>query len=159
MKTAAKRRLTGNLIAASAGTGKTYQLTSRFVALLALGAAPEKMIALTFTNKAAGEFRNRIFQTLADGAMGKPDREWPERNAVAVRVWETWTGLHLTKDWQLVPASNPVALFPASIPVLERAVRERRYPEFLKPNADEPQLSLLDADFFALLLRVIVLLC
>lgn len=156
MKTAAKRRLTGNLIAASAGTGKTYQLTSRFVALLALGAAPEKMIALTFTNKAAGEFRNRIFQTLADGAMGKPDREWPERNAVAVRVWETWTGLHLTKDWQLVPASNPVALFPASIPVLERAVRERRYPESLKPNADEPQLSLLDADFFALLLRRVV---
>lgn len=156
MKTAAKRRLTGNLIAASAGTGKTYQLTSRFVALLALGAAPEKMIALTFTNKAAGEFRNRIFQTLADGAMGKPDREWPERNAVAVRVWETWTGLHLTKDWQLVPASNPVALFPASIPVLERAVRERRYPESLKPNADEPQLSLLDADFFALLLRKVV---
>ena len=43
MTTAAKRRLTGNLIAASAGTGKTYQLTSRFVALLALGAAPERL--------------------------------------------------------------------------------------------------------------------
>ena len=156
MTTAAKRRLTGNLIAASAGTGKTYQLTSRFVALLALGAAPEKMIALTFTNKAAGEFRNRIFQTLADGALGKPDREWPERNAVAVRVWETWTGLHLTKDWQLVSASNPVALFPSAIPVLERAVRERCYPECLSPNPDEPQLPLLDSDCFALLLRRVV---
>lgn len=30
-------RLNGNLIDASAGTGKTYQLASRFIALLALG--------------------------------------------------------------------------------------------------------------------------
>lgn len=156
MSHATKRSLNGNLIAASAGTGKTYQLTSRFVALLALGAAPEKMIALTFTNKAAGEFRNRIFQTLSDGALGKADRIWPERNGIAVRVWETWTGLHLTDDWQLVAASNPVALFPAAIPVLRRAVQERCFPENLQPQAEEPQLPLLDADFFALLLRRVV---
>jgi len=80
-----------NLIDASAGTGKTYQLTSRFIALMALGAELRKMIALTFTNKAAGEFRNRIFQALSDGAQGKPDAEIPHRNALAVRIWETWT--------------------------------------------------------------------
>ena len=156
MNAVSQCRLTGNLIAASAGTGKTYQLTSRFVALLALGAAPEKMIALTFTNKAAGEFRNRIFQTLADGALGKPDRDCPGRNGVAVRVWETWTGLHLTDDWQLVPSSNPVALFPASIPVLKRAAQLKCYPETLAPEPGEPPLPGLDADFFALLLRKVV---
>ena len=64
MSTPHHKQISGNLIAASAGTGKTYQLTSRFVALLALGARPEKMIALTFTKKAAGEFRNRIFRAL-----------------------------------------------------------------------------------------------
>ncbi|MBR3943903.1 MAG: UvrD-helicase domain-containing protein, partial [Akkermansia sp.] len=89
MNPSSSKYITGNLIAASAGTGKTYQLTSRFVALLALGARPEKMIALTFTKKAAGEFRNRIFQALSDGALGKADYEIPQRNAMAARVWET----------------------------------------------------------------------
>ena len=47
-----------------AGTGKTYQLANRFIALLAIGVPATQMIALTFTKKAAGEFRNRIFQQL-----------------------------------------------------------------------------------------------
>lgn len=156
MKSSTGFRLTGNLIAASAGTGKTYQLTSRFVALLALGGKPERMIALTFTNKAAGEFRNRIFQALAGGALGKPDRECPERLGMAVRVWETWSGLHLTPDWQLEPASNPVALYPAAIPVLQRAVQQRRYPEELTALPGEPPLPMLSREFFALLLRRVV---
>ncbi len=148
--------LTGNLIAASAGTGKTYQLTSRYLALLALGAKPEKMIALTFTKKAAGEFRNRIFQALAEAALDKKDHDTPSRNAAAVRVWETWTGLHLTPDWTLTPASNPVALFPAAIPMMKRAAALRCYPEQLKPEATEPALPQLTADFFAnLLIRVL----
>ena len=54
------KQISGNLIAASAGTGKTYQLTSRFVALLALGARPEKMIALTFTKKDVALVRLRV---------------------------------------------------------------------------------------------------
>ena len=148
--------LTGNLIAASAGTGKTYQLTSRYLALLALGAKPEKMIALTFTKKAAGEFRNRIFQALAEAALDKKDRDTPSRNAAAVRVWETWTGLHINEDWTLTPASNPVALFPAAIPMLKRAAARHCYPEQLNPEATEPALPQLTADFFAdLLIRVL----
>ena len=146
------KQITGNLIAASAGTGKTYQLTSRYIALLALGAKPEKMIALTFTKKAAGEFRNRIFQALSEGAMGKPDPEIPERNALAARVWETWTGLHHHADMRLIPAVNPVALFPAAIPMLERAAAQRCYPEQLTPQPGEPQLPQLTSDFFAQLL-------
>lgn len=156
MNSPSTRHITGNLIAASAGTGKTYQLTSRYVALLALGAHPEKMIALTFTKKAAGEFRNRIFQALSDGALGKPDCELPERNAIAARVWETWTGLHLNADGSLTPSANPVALFPASIPMLKRAVARNCYPEQLTPMPGEPALPQLTTDFFAsLLVRVL----
>ena len=44
------------MIFASAGSGKTFALTTRFIRLLALGAAPERIVALTFTRKAAGEF-------------------------------------------------------------------------------------------------------
>ena len=146
------KRITSNLIAASAGTGKTYQLTSRYVALLALGARPEKMIALTFTKKAAGEFRNRIFQALSDGALGKTDYEMPQRNGLAARVWETWTGLHLGADWSLTPSSNPVALFPAAIPMLKRAVVMKCYPEDLEPQPGDPALPRLNTEFFAELL-------
>ena len=41
------------MILASAGSGKTYALTNRFVQLLARGVPPERIIALTFTRKAA----------------------------------------------------------------------------------------------------------
>lgn len=56
------------MILASAGSGKTYALTDRYVALLAGGAAPERIVALTFTRKAAGEFFDEILKKLADAA-------------------------------------------------------------------------------------------
>jgi len=56
------------MILASAGSGKTYALTNRFVALLARGAAPERIVALTFTRKAAGEFFDEILNKLARAA-------------------------------------------------------------------------------------------
>ncbi|MSU25348.1 MAG: DNA helicase UvrD [Opitutus sp.] len=59
------------MILASAGSGKTYQLTNRFVRLLALDARPERIVALTFTRKAAGEFFDEILNKLARAA-GEP---------------------------------------------------------------------------------------
>lgn len=56
------------MILASAGSGKTFALTSRFIALLAAGAAPERIVALTFTRKAAGEFFDGILRKLASAA-------------------------------------------------------------------------------------------
>ncbi len=56
------------MILASAGSGKTYALTNRFVQLLALGAKPERIAALTFTRKAAGEFFDEILTKLARAA-------------------------------------------------------------------------------------------
>jgi len=57
------------IILASAGTGKTYTLSDRIVRLLALGAAPESIVALTFTRKAAAEFVSAVFCKLADAAL------------------------------------------------------------------------------------------
>jgi len=56
------------MILASAGSGKTYALTNRYVRLLALGAKPERIAALTFTRKAAGEFFDEILKKLAGAA-------------------------------------------------------------------------------------------
>ena len=52
------------VISASAGSGKTFRLTLRYIKLLHLGVAPERIIALTFTKKAAGEIFNKIIERL-----------------------------------------------------------------------------------------------
>ncbi|MEY2879064.1 MAG: hypothetical protein RLZZ15_1444, partial [Verrucomicrobiota bacterium] len=57
------------MILASAGSGKTHALTRRFVRLLAAGAPPERIVALTFTRKAAGEFFDKILAALAAAAL------------------------------------------------------------------------------------------
>ena len=51
------------LIAAGAGSGKTKTLASRLIHLLESGIKPEKIIAITFTNKAAKEMLNRILNS------------------------------------------------------------------------------------------------
>ncbi len=50
---------------ASAGSGKTFALVIRYISLLYLGAKPNTILTLTFTNKAAGEMQTRISDVLA----------------------------------------------------------------------------------------------
>lgn len=49
---------------ASAGSGKTFMLVVRYLSLLFKGADPSKILALTFTNKAASEMQERVIDTL-----------------------------------------------------------------------------------------------
>lgn len=57
------------LVLASAGSGKTYCLSDRVIGLMAGGVEPEKIVALTFTRKAAGEFADAILKKLAETAV------------------------------------------------------------------------------------------
>src|SRR5262245_61282871 len=63
------------VIRASAGTGKTHQLATRFIGLLAAGARPDQILATTFTRKAAGEILDRVLSRLAAAADDDAHRQ------------------------------------------------------------------------------------
>ncbi|MES2996982.1 MAG: UvrD-helicase domain-containing protein [Verrucomicrobiota bacterium] len=86
------------LIEASAGSGKTWQLGNRIIARICAGACPSRIVALTFTRKAAGEFIDSVLTKLADASLdpGKaaelaaqihnPAADFPKALAGMVRV-------------------------------------------------------------------------
>lgn len=74
---------------ASAGSGKTFALTLRYLSLLFYGAKASEILALTFTKKAAGEMHERITKALEEIAKEK------EKSIYFIKLQEQY---HLNKE-------------------------------------------------------------
>ena len=73
-------------IMASAGTGKTFTLAGRFLRLLFQGKKPSKILATTFTRKAAGEILERVLGWLAEAElMDSPDPNLRKKGEKAMK--------------------------------------------------------------------------
>ena len=70
-RSAATAPLGHNLIIASAGTGKTSTIVGRIGHLLHSGVPPQKVLLLTFTNKAAGEMLARLERYFPKEVVGQ----------------------------------------------------------------------------------------
>ena len=89
------------IIDAPAGAGKTELLTQRFLVLLSRVDEPEEIIALTFTNKAAAEMRERILQSLRSATQPLPAGAPPHKvktYQLAAEVLER----NSERQWQLL---------------------------------------------------------
>lgn len=84
-------------VSAPAGSGKTGLLVKRYLALLARCDDPERVVAITFTRKAAAEMRSRVIEALNDAAANKPAQSVHEQElrALATGVLDR----DLARDW------------------------------------------------------------
>ncbi|MEA2715355.1 MAG: ATP-dependent helicase UvrD/PcrA [Candidatus Parcubacteria bacterium] len=101
------------LIIAGAGAGKTRVITHRILYLIRKGVAPHSILAITFTNKAAREMRDRVNALLAEDKDLNRPISMPERpfmstfHALGVHIIREHAGLlGLTRHFTIYDRSD-----------------------------------------------------
>ncbi|MDW4574463.1 3'-5' exonuclease [Microbacterium sp. M3] len=135
------------LIVAGAGSGKTSVLTRRIASLLrGREAWPSQILAITFTNKAAGEMRERVEHLIGDSARGM----WISTfHSACVRILRREAEqFGFTKSFTIYDSGDSRAL-------IKRLVKEHEADAFgLTPAATQGKISrlkneLADAESYA----------
>jgi len=101
------------LVLAGAGTGKTRVITHRMAHLIAEGVAPDEILALTFTNKAAREMKERFVKLVReDHDRGSLQRLFAGTfHSFCVRVLREFIEkLDYSKNFTIYDESDQVAL-------------------------------------------------
>jgi len=98
------------IVRAPAGSGKTELLTQRVLALLAHAEAPEEIVAITFTRKAAAEMKDRLLEALAHAATANGNDSPPQKphQKRTMELAQRVAARDRELGWQL--ASNPARL-------------------------------------------------
>lgn len=97
------------LVVAGPGSGKTRVLTHRIAALVAQGCPPERILAVTFTNKAAGEMRERLTGLVGDKVA---DTVWAATfHAMCARMLRRHApAAGLRRDFLILDSDEPKAI-------------------------------------------------
>lgn len=102
------------LILAGAGSGKTKTLTHRIANLIAHGTNPHNILAVTFTNKAAGEMRERLWQLLHNQTTPPPRSFMPYMgtfHSIAVKILRIEHGaLNLDHNFVIYDTDDQISL-------------------------------------------------
>ena len=122
------------LILAGAGSGKTRVITSRIAYLVGDGhAAPEEVLAVTFTNKAAEEMRNRVASLLGSDCS----RMW-------VSTFHSLCARLLRREAPAIGLSRDFVIYDSSdqLTVVKRALKELHIDDaFVQPRAALSRIS------------------
>ncbi|WP_104749995.1 RecB-like helicase [Helicobacter cynogastricus] len=119
------------VLRASAGSGKTFALVLRYVALLLQGVRAHEILAITFTNKAAAEMQMRVVNALEDlmaDAINNQQNATEFKNPALLQALQDTYGFDLGVIASCIPAV---------------------YAQFME---DKPQIMTIDA-FFQRVLR------
>jgi len=122
------------LVLAGAGTGKTRVITTRVAHLIAMGVAPGNILAVTFTNKAAGEMKERLKGLVGDKAKD-----------VAVGTFHAFCARVLREHAPLLGLSRRFTICDASdqVSAVKSVLRELRVHETsVQPSAALARISL-----------------
>lgn len=114
------------LLSAPAGSGKTSVLTERLLRLLAIVPSPERILAITFTRKAAVEMRERVMRALRGELAGdQPQTSRLRELSAAVQARAREAGWNLVESPHLLRIQTIDSLnfaLAAQLPVTARAV-------------------------------------
>ncbi|MEU9219761.1 ATP-dependent DNA helicase [Streptomyces sp. NPDC048376] len=149
------------VIVAGAGSGKTTVMAARVVWLVGTGqVAPEQVLGLTFTNKAAGELAERVRKALIRAGVTDPDVIDPDHppGEPAISTYHAFAGRLLT-DHGLRLGLEPTSRLLADATRYQLAARVLReapgpYPALTRSFADlVSDLLTLDAELAEHLVR------
>ena len=115
------------LIVAGAGSGKTSVLTARIALLVEQGIVPERILALTFTRKAANEMRSRIKGIVGEDAIRLKMGTFHSVFAGILRQYAEYIGFH--RNYTILDEDDSLSL-------LKKIIKERLKKEVGKDEAE-----------------------
>ncbi len=124
------------LILAGAGAGKTKAIAFRVAYLVNQGIDPESILAVTFTNKAAGEMKERIHKLLA--------ADYPRLTTPFVSTFHSLCAYILRQNSRKIGATKNFAIFDKedSLSLIKDAIKEVGFdPKQFQPGKIQAVIS------------------